>query len=189
LAPETRRFIQKYIPWLKDQKKPFILDADGLKLAGEEMRTTGISFIGVPCVFTPHVGELKALTEFDVIPDPVDIEKRAQFLIEKQAQIGGIILLKGLYDYIIGEIEGKPQFCVNALEKTTPEMSVGGTGDVLAGLVGAMIAIGTPPFESACAAAYLNGILGARAKSNHGARINALDLISEIRPYLKSKNL
>jgi NAD(P)H-hydrate epimerase len=58
-------------------------------------------------------------------------------------------------------------------------MTVGGTGDVLAGLAGALLCH-LPPFESACVAAWVNGMAGIRAEKGKGGGILASDLTGEI---------
>ena len=61
-----------------------------------------------------------------------------------------------------------------------PELSIGGTGDVLAGLCASFIATENNPFESACSAAFLNGILGEYCKKTIGIRFTAVDMIKNI---------
>ena len=66
-----------------------------------------------------------------------------------------------------------------------PEMAVGGTGDVLAGLVGAFAALNQDLFLAACAGAYLNGKLGEYAVEKNGPCIKATDLVFVLREYYK----
>ena len=83
-------------------------------------------------------------------------------------------LIKGPFDYISNGKKIK-------INKTgCPEMSIGGTGDVLAGLCACFLATGNSPFESACSAAFLNGYIGEYCKSNLGLRFTTSDMINNI---------
>ena len=68
-----------------------------------------------------------------------------------------------------------------ALNKTgSPLMTVGGMGDTLAGICGALLARGISPFEAGQAAAYINGLAGERAGKKLGESLTATDLIEAI---------
>ena len=66
-----------------------------------------------------------------------------------------------------------------------PEMSIGGTGDVLAGLCGCFLTTGNDPFHSACSAAFLNGFLGEYCKNNIGPRFTITDMIDRINEAIR----
>jgi NAD(P)H-hydrate epimerase len=59
-------------------------------------------------------------------------------------------------------------------------MSIGGTGDVLAGLCGCFLTTENDPFQSACSAAFLNGYIGEYCKKNIGPRFTSIDMINNI---------
>ncbi len=59
-------------------------------------------------------------------------------------------------------------------------MSIGGTGDVLAGLCACFLTTENEPFQSACSAAFLNGYIGEYCKNNIGSRFTAMDMIKNI---------
>ena len=61
-----------------------------------------------------------------------------------------------------------------------PEMTIGGTGDVLAGLCGSFLATGNNIFQSSCSAAFLNGYIGEFCKTKIGPRFTTMDMISQI---------
>ena len=83
-------------------------------------------------------------------------------------------MVKGPFDYISN---GK----VLRINRTgCPEMSIGGTGDVLAGLCASFLAIENEPFQSACSAAFLNGYIGEYCRNKIGARFTAMDMITNI---------
>ncbi|MCK4480973.1 MAG: hydroxyethylthiazole kinase, partial [Candidatus Lokiarchaeota archaeon] len=90
------------------------------------------------------------------------------------------LLVKGPYDYI----SNRKQIKIN--KTGCPEMSIGGTGDVLAGLCACFIAIKNDSFQSACSAAFLNGIMGEYCKTNIGDRFTALDLVKNINNVIRS---
>jgi NAD(P)H-hydrate epimerase len=61
-----------------------------------------------------------------------------------------------------------------------PEMSVGGTGDVLAGLTAGLIACGMGGFDAACVAAHINGLAGERARADLGRSLSASSLLDRL---------
>ncbi|NVM46710.1 MAG: bifunctional ADP-dependent NAD(P)H-hydrate dehydratase/NAD(P)H-hydrate epimerase, partial [Candidatus Lokiarchaeota archaeon] len=80
----------------------------------------------------------------------------------------------GPYDYISDGNKLK-------INKTgCPEMSIGGTGDVLAGLCGSFLTTGSNLFQAACSAAFLNGYIGEYCKKSLGPRFTAMDMINNI---------
>jgi NAD(P)H-hydrate epimerase len=131
---------------------------------------------GKNTVVTPHAGEFKRM--FGVAP-PDTIKDRAK-TVEKLAKEHSItILLKGSTDVIS---DGKQTF-VNP--KNLAAMTVGGTGDVLSGLVAGLLARNRNPLESALAAAYVNGLAGKSAQKKNGLHIVATDLIDAIPAVMK----
>ncbi|MEE8256005.1 MAG: NAD(P)H-hydrate dehydratase, partial [Nitrosopumilaceae archaeon] len=106
---------------------------------------------GKNVVVTPHSGEFKRL--FGIIP-PDSLKERIK-TVEKFAKENSlIVLLKGATDIIS---DGNKTF-LNP--KKTPAMTVGGTGDVLSGIVVGLLGRNRNAFESASAAAYINGLAG-----------------------------
>lgn len=125
-------------------------------------------------VVTPHAGEFKRL--FGEVPP--DSESDRIRLVEKNAKAFGItVLLKGATDIIS---DGSITY-LN--EKNTPCMTVGGTGDVLSGLVAGLLSRNRNPLESAAAAAFINGLAGAESQKKRGLHMTSMDLLDEI-PYV-----
>jgi len=184
--PKTIEFFEKFILWIIKEKIPCVVDADGIKMLGKLIKEKKIEFLSSQIVLTPHIAELKSLIQFSNLPKFDEIEKRSEMLISILQKIGGVILVKGVYDYIIQISKRRSKYRVN--RSGCPEMSVGGTGDVLAGLLSAFLSIGNSPFDSACAAVYLNGLLGESAKNLYGPRLLATDLIKNLKSLLSSKN-
>jgi NAD(P)H-hydrate epimerase len=180
LADGTRMFFESYFEWVVTQPQPLVVDADGLKFLGNYLQQKKHKIIKENIVLTPHSGEFTSLIGEMVLPPLDDYFTRGNYLIEKIAQIGGAtLLLKGKFDYIVNS----HQFRVNLTG--CPEMAVGGTGDVLAGLTGALLALRLYPFSAAALAAYINGKIGENARDTYGHRISALDLIHQIRPFFQ----
>ena len=122
-------------------------------------------------VVTPHAGEFKRL--FGIAPSNSKQERIA--IVEKNAKENGItVLLKGATDIIS---DGKTTF-LN--EKKTPAMTVGGTGDVLSGLVAGMLSKNRNPLESAAAATYINGLAGKAVQKKLGLHMTSMDLLEEL---------
>jgi NAD(P)H-hydrate epimerase len=125
-------------------------------------------------VVTPHAGEFKRL--FGEVPPDSETERIS--LVEKNAKEFGItVLLKGATDIIS---DGSMTF-LN--EKKTPCMTVGGTGDVLSGLVAGLLSRNRNSLESAAAAAFINGLAGAESQKKLGLHMTSMDLLDEI-PYV-----
>lgn len=127
-------------------------------------------------VVTPHAGEFKRL--FGELPP--DSKKERISTVEKHAKENGLtILLKGPTDIVS---DGQKTY-LNV--KNTPAMTVGGTGDVLSGVVAAMLSKNHNPIESAAAAVFINGKAGALAQRKHGLHIVATDLLEFISEAMK----
>lgn len=125
---------------------------------------------------TPHAGEFKRL--FGELP-PVNIKQRTT-MVQKHARANGVtVLLKGQTDIVS---DGTQTF-LNP--KNLASMTVGGTGDVLSGLVAAMLSKNRRPVEAASAAVFVNGRAGALAQKKNGLHIVATDLVDLIPMAMK----
>ena len=127
-------------------------------------------------VVTPHAGEFKRLFG----QSPPDSLKPRINMVEKFAKENSItVLLKGSTDIIS---DGKTTY-LNP--KKIPAMTVGGTGDVLSGLVAGMLAKNRNPIESATAAVYINGLAGKAVQRKYGLHMTSMDLLDEIPKAMK----
>ena len=127
-------------------------------------------------VVTPHAGEFKRL--FGELP-PNSKTQRIK-LVEKNAKEYGItVLLKGATDVISN---GNTTYLY---EKKIPAMTVGGTGDVLSGLVAGMLSKSRNALESAASAAFINGLAGKSAQKKLGLHMTSMDLLDEIPSVMK----
>ncbi|MFM8658506.1 MAG: NAD(P)H-hydrate dehydratase [Candidatus Nitrosotenuis sp.] len=127
-------------------------------------------------VLTPHAGEFERM--FGVLPSN-KIKERIS-IVEKYAKEHSVtILLKGPTDVISN---GKNTY-INP--KNLASMTVGGTGDVLSGIVATMLAKNRNGIESAAAASFVNGLAGIQAQKKNGLHIVATDLIDFIPSVMK----
>jgi NAD(P)H-hydrate epimerase len=131
---------------LNQAPRPLVLDADGLgAIAGE------IDLVALreqPTVLTPHTGELARLLGTDSAA--IDARRLASAR-EAADQAGAIVVLKG-DDTIVAEPGGRIAISPGG----APALATAGTGDVLAGVVGAFLAKGMEPFAAACAAVHVH---------------------------------
>ena len=117
---------------------------------------------------TPHASEFERLFG-EKIPDN---KKTRISIVEKHAKKNSItILLKGMDDIIT---DGTKTL-INS--KKTPAMTVGGTGDVLSGIVASMLSQNRDVIEAAASAAFINGQAGKTVQKNLGMHMIATDLI------------
>ncbi|AUX09974.1 ADP-dependent NAD(P)H-hydrate dehydratase [Halalkaliarchaeum desulfuricum] len=126
-------------------------------------------------VCTPHQGELRAMGG----PSAEDWESRADLAADYAAELDHILLVKGKYDVVT---DGES---VRVNRTGNPGMTVGGTGDVLAGAVGALLAV-LPPFEAAAVGAFANGRAGDIAHDDMGNGLVATDLIDRLPEALRT---
>jgi NAD(P)H-hydrate epimerase len=169
LERETEELLIELLKKIKKEKKPLVLDADALKLVKNNLNLIK----GHPVILTPHEGELNIMTGVELPPGD-KIEERGKVIFNLAKKLDVTLLVKGAYDYISNGILLK-------INRTgCPEMSIGGTGDVLAGLCACFNATENEPFKSACSAAFLNGYLGEYCKKVVGPRFTAIDLIERI---------
>jgi len=166
LKTETLEFVKNCIAEVEKSGKPLLIDADGLKAFASFKRA-----LKVPLVLTPHTGEY-ALLAGETLPE--NQEERI-FAIQKNAKkLNATILVKGKVDIICSAERAKLNFTGN------PGMTVGGTGDVLSGIVGGLLAQNVDPFQAAVAGAFVNGAAGDFVAAEIGYHMVATDLIDWI---------
>jgi len=166
---ETLRALPKILALAEAYRKPMLLDADGLKLFAQLKRKAETA-----CVLTPHRGEFKILTGVETLGN---LKEAGEAVKKAAANFNATILLKAPVDVVS---DGEK---VKYNRTGGPAMTVGGTGDVLAGIVGGFLAMGVPPFEAAVAGAFINGAAGDLAYKRKGPHLKATDLLAEI-PHL-----
>jgi len=155
---------------------PAVLDAEALRtLASVAEWWTGITR---PCVLTPHAGEfarLRAGAGHDPAEDgdlAEDDEARVRAASAAAAEWGHVVVLKGANTVIAG-----PDGATSMAPFENPAMATGGTGDVLAGTIGALLAQGLAPYDAARLGVYLHGQAGELVRERLGdAGLLASDL-------------
>ncbi len=148
-------------------EKPIVIDADALKLIGPGV----LPKRNHETVITPHAGEFMEFSGHGV---PQDLKSRIGVVREVSTESGTTALLKGKVDIIVQNDKLKLNNTGN------PGMTVGGTGDCLAGLVGALLAQDHNGFEAAFLGAYINGRAGDLAEKDYGFNFKATDLLKFI---------
>jgi hydroxyethylthiazole kinase-like uncharacterized protein yjeF len=166
LHPETKEFVKACIASVEAAGKSLLLDADGLKAFAEFKRP-----LKVPAVLTPHAGEYAILTGRTL---PEAVEERVTIVQKTAAELNCVVLVKGKVDLICSQRRFKLNFTGN------PGMTVGGTGDVLSGVVGALLAQKVDAFEAAVAGAFVNGAAGDFVANEVGYHMVATDLLKWI---------
>jgi len=138
---------------------PLLVDADGLNAHAGSLES--LRDRTAPTVLTPHEGELGRLLEVD--SDEVR-QHRLAHAREAAERSGAVVLLKG--DDTIVAVPGGP---VAVSPGATPALATAGTGDVLSGLIGALLAKGLAAFEAAALGALAHALAGMAAAERHGA--------------------
>jgi hydroxyethylthiazole kinase-like uncharacterized protein yjeF len=138
---------------------PLLLDADGLNAhAG---RLGELAARRAPTVLTPHAGELARLLDAD---SAAIAGARLEHARQAAATADAVVVLKG-DDTLVAEPGGR----VGVSPGGSPALATAGTGDVLSGVTGAMLAKGLDAFDAACAAVHLHTAAGRRAAGLRGA--------------------
>ncbi len=156
-----------------DSGKPMVLDADGLNLLA-----SGAPFAEQTVgnrVLTPHPGEAGRLLGRDSAAVQQD---RFAAVRELQQQYGGVVLLKGN-----GTLVADENRCWLSTSGN-PGMASGGMGDVLSGVIGALIAQGLPLMEATTLGACVHGAAADRAMTGGQRGLIATDLLPELRSLL-----
>lgn len=155
---------------------PAVLDAEALRtLASADEWWTRVTR---PCVLTPHAGEfgrLRAGSGHDPAEDGdlnEDDEARVRAASAAAAEWRQVVVLKGAKTVIAA-----PDGAVAVAPFENPAMASGGTGDVLSGTIGALLAQGLAPFDAARLGVYLHGMAGEAVRDRIGdAGLLASDL-------------
>lgn len=169
---------------LQGYKGSIVIDADALNVLAEHNLHHLLHHRKVPAILTPHPGEMARLISWpkeEVLKKPVEALQRAVEMTHS------VVLLKGAAT-LMSSPEGK----VYLNHFPNAGMATAGSGDVLAGMMGALLAQGMLPLSAAQTAVYLHSLAGERAsKKTQGRGMVAGDIIKNI-PYsvseLKKKN-
>ena len=153
-GPEQRQLVERI---MREVELPVVSDADALNVVAEDPEV--LAEREAPLILTPHPAELGRLLG----RSPSDVQKdRIGAAREAADRFGCVVVLKGFRTLIAA-----PGRCV-VNPTGGPELATAGTGDVLAGAIGALAGAGLDPFDAAWAAVFVHGVAGALAASDAG---------------------
>jgi hydroxyethylthiazole kinase-like uncharacterized protein yjeF len=151
---DTRKAVSRVLDLVKEFKKPIVIDADALKLLD-------MTEISSKTILTPHAGEFAILTDISIPASTQEFSKRCELVQEVSRQFPNVWVIKGHWD-IVSDNTNRMK-----INKTgTPQMTRGGTGDILTGLIAGFLTQTESPFHAACIGAYINGRAGELVKKN-----------------------
>ncbi|AMS30968.1 hypothetical protein AEM38_09445 [Hyphomonadaceae bacterium UKL13-1] len=149
--------------------KPLVLDADALSLIAQSGREGGlwqaVQARSAPTILTPHSGE------FTRLAGAFESDKKGETTLKLAQALGAILVHKGAETWVAA-----PDGRLAASDLATPFCASAGTGDVLAGLLGGLLAQSMPAFEAACAAVWIHSTAANRV----GPGLIASDLITAL---------
>ena len=169
VSAEGETLIKELLPQLKI---PVILDADGLNLFNKIIRDKKEFFkqVQTGMIFTPHPGEMARLCKLD----SQEVQKDRLSIAEGYAKEWGVTLVLKGSKTIIASPRGRTYLNING----NPGMATGGSGDVLAGIIGALLAQKLDIEAAASVGVYLHGYAGDRAAEQLGEySLTAMDII------------
>ncbi len=150
---------------------PLVLDADGINAVDAHILSQEEGH--GPRILTPHPGEMARLCGLTVANVQAD---RVELATKTAREWQAVVALKGHHTIIAG-----PDGRVAVNPTGNPGMATGGSGDVLAGMIGGLLAQGVPPWEAAATGAYLHGLAGDRAaKGRSQTALLPSDIIDEL---------
>jgi NAD(P)H-hydrate epimerase len=163
--PAMRELLEELAQRAAERGLPLVFDADALNHLAA---APDILAAHPPVVLTPHPGEAARLLGRSTADIQSDRVASAQ---ELAAKFSAVVVLKGARTVIASSGDA-----LAVCPTGGPALGTGGTGDVLTGLVGALVARGAAPFEAACAAVYAHGLAGDRCAEERGTLV-AHDLL------------
>jgi NAD(P)H-hydrate epimerase len=156
---------------LESDGSPAVVDAGALNLLARSPER--IANLGRPCVMTPHPGEFARLTGSPVGKSDGE---RLERCAEAARRFGQVVVLKGARTVIAA-----PDGRVAVAPFANAALATAGSGDVLSGLIGALLAQQMKPFDAACLGVYLHGRAGERLSWRMGdAGTAASDIAHEL---------
>lgn len=158
---------------VEESRIPLVLDADALNVLSTDLAV--LDRRKAECVITPHPGEMARLTGKTI--EEIQ-QNRLEVACEFAARWSVVVVLKG-WRTLVAAPDGT--FFVNTTGN--PGMATGGTGDVLAGVIGSLIGQGIKPLEAAAAGVYLHGLAGDMAAKRLGQHGLIAGDVVEMLPY------
>jgi ADP-dependent NAD(P)H-hydrate dehydratase / NAD(P)H-hydrate epimerase len=164
----TRRLIEDLLPKVT---VPLVLDADALNLLSEHRSI--LPKLSPDIVLTPHPAEFGRLANMETSA----VQKDRRGIASRFAKTWNkVVVLKGA-----GTVIAAPDGRITLNPIATPALASGGTGDVLAGLIGGLMAQKLPPFEAAVTGVHIHSVAGTDLEASMGqAGVLASDLLPQI---------
>jgi NAD(P)H-hydrate epimerase len=156
---DAAEFIAALFSGLRAAPLPLLVDADGLNQLAQ--LPDWPAQLPAQTVLTPHPGEMARLMHISL----AELQGLNRIdLARKQAQAWNVVLLlKGAYT-VVAAADGR----VTLIPFAAPVLAVGGSGDVLSGVIATLLGQGLEPFAAALLGAYLHGLTGERAAYDRG---------------------
>ena len=164
-----------FLKWVLDSyKNPLVLDADALNIAAGFKDYSKLKDYQGDIIITPHPGEARRLLHIG--PEEYNRMTREQVVSSLAQLTASVVVLKG-YKTLIS----KDQETISMNTTGNPGMATGGTGDVLTGVITALLGRGFKPFDAARAGVYIHGLAGDIAAKQVGmTSMTAGDLIEAL---------
>jgi NAD(P)H-hydrate epimerase len=164
----TRRLIEDL---LRKVTVPLVLDADALNLLSEHRSI--LPKLSSDIILTPHPAEFGRLANMETSA----VQKDRRGIASRFAKTWNkVVVLKGA-----GTVIAAPDGRITLNPISTPALATGGTGDVLAGLIGGLMAQKLPPFEAAVTGVHIHSVAGMDLEASVGqAGVLASDLLPQI---------
>jgi NAD(P)H-hydrate epimerase len=168
----NNKAIRRFVDQLMRHSLPAaVIDADGLNCMA--VLQGWASRLPTQCVLTPHPAEMARLCQVEVSEV---VAQRWSLARQKAADWGCVVLLKGPYTVV-----AHPDGWLGVLPIATPALATAGSGDVLAGAIGGLLAQGLDPLAAACVGSWLHGTAGLLCEQEIGpAGVIASDLLPRL---------
>jgi len=169
LCESSRDFVRTFVARCP---VPLLVDADGLNAIAAGGRSARARLLQrpLPTIVTPHPGEMGRLV--GTTAEEVQ-RRRLETARDLARETGAVVVLKGQRTLV-----ARPRGSSAVNPTGNPGMATGGTGDVLAGMIGALLARGTEAWAAACAGVYLHGAAGDVAGERKGQEsLVAMDVV------------
>lgn len=155
---------------LEETLLPLVIDADGLNVLSDSPELAGA--LSDRVTLTPHLGEMARLTKETVSQLQDNLIESAK---RYSKQTGAVCVMKDARTIV-----ASPDGNVYVNTSGNCGMATGGSGDLLAGIIGALQAEGMESFESACLGVYLHGLYGDKARERYGVRTMIASDLAEV---------
>lgn len=165
--------LQTVLEYLSQVHVPVVIDADAIHAVAKNPKVLA----GKPFLITPNTYELQLLGGKDI--RPMELDARIQEVKEVAARLNTTLVVKVKVDIISDGTD------VLLNETGSPYLSIGGAGDTLSGIAGALLARGIDRMKAGAGAAYINGKAGEEAAEKFEESLIATDIIDAIQEVIR----